>query len=169
MITLAHAGGRPSDYTPELGEAVCEAIANSSKGLHRLFDDDPDFPSVATIYNWKDAHPEFLERYVRAKEMQVDRIAFESVKIVEGIKQEVATNCSPGTGQAGAYVNAAMNESKAKQWLCGHLAPKAVRFEHSGPNGGDIPISAHASLTAKLEGLALKKEEEPNDGDSNSS
>lgn len=62
--------GRPSGYSKELGERICEKIATSDKGLHRICADNPDFPEPETIRVWKWRHPEFAAIYARAREEQ---------------------------------------------------------------------------------------------------
>ena len=59
--------GRTSAYTPELGAWIAGRIADgvSLTGLCR----HPDLPSIKTIYNWRDRHPDFAE--MLAKE-QID-------------------------------------------------------------------------------------------------
>lgn len=55
-----HPGGRPSKYDPAtmpaLAEKVCREFGADDEALARFFD-----VSVATINNWKNKHPEFLE------------------------------------------------------------------------------------------------------------
>lgn len=62
--------GRPTDYTPELGERICNAIASSVHGLERICEENPEFPAWKTIYNWKFKHSEFLQKYMQARESQ---------------------------------------------------------------------------------------------------
>lgn len=69
--------GRPTDYRPEFAEraiVLCEAGA-LDVDLAREFE-----VSVATIYNWKLKHPDFLEATKMAKEVadrRVERSLFE--------------------------------------------------------------------------------------------
>jgi len=64
--------GRPTKYTPELGEEICDAIASSELGLVHLVDSHPHWPHRATIFIWMRKHPEFRDMYTRAKEDQVE-------------------------------------------------------------------------------------------------
>lgn len=65
--------GRASAYTPELGAWIAGRIADgvSLTGLCR----HPDLPSIKTIYNWRDRHPDFAEMLAKAwaRKSQGDR------------------------------------------------------------------------------------------------
>lgn len=58
--------GRPTDYTPELAEDICEWISGG-KSL-RAFCRDDSAPHTSTVCRWIVRHPEFREQYVQARE-----------------------------------------------------------------------------------------------------
>lgn len=58
--------GRPSDYTPELANEICEALSVSPVGLRKLCLTRPDFPDVSTIRLWVLKNPDFSDQYARA-------------------------------------------------------------------------------------------------------
>jgi hypothetical protein len=65
-----HAGGRPTIYTRELAERICEAVATHPCGLNPLcamFDWMPDHQTIKT---WRRKHSEFLAMYLEAKQLQ---------------------------------------------------------------------------------------------------
>ena len=43
--------GRPTDYTEELGDFICEGIARKVP-LARLCDENDTLPSCRTVYKW---------------------------------------------------------------------------------------------------------------------
>ena len=56
--------GRPSDYTPELADRICAALAEGAslnKTCMRA-----DMPSAASVFSWIGKHSDFLEKYTRA-------------------------------------------------------------------------------------------------------
>jgi hypothetical protein len=65
-------GGRPTKYTIELGDEICEAIASSELGLCHLVDRNPHWPDRATIFTWRRVHEEFRHKYTKAKEDQTE-------------------------------------------------------------------------------------------------
>lgn len=66
--------GRPTKYTPELGQEIGVAIASSELGLIHLVNQHPHWPDRATIFKWITLHPDFGDIYARAKEAQTDVI-----------------------------------------------------------------------------------------------
>lgn len=62
--------GRPSKYTPELAEEICQAVASSSDGLRILCAQNPHWPDRSNIFIWLRKHPEFRDLYTLAKKEQ---------------------------------------------------------------------------------------------------
>jgi hypothetical protein len=67
--------GRPTIYSDEVVDAICEAIATSSKGIRDLCEENDAIPdSPDTIYKWLLKYPEFREKYSQAKAIQAEII-----------------------------------------------------------------------------------------------
>lgn len=64
------AGGRPSGYSVELGERICQGVA-SGKSLRQVLL-EPGMPSRAAIHRWIDQYTEFRENLGRARETAAD-------------------------------------------------------------------------------------------------
>ena len=62
----------PSKYTEELGDRICEAIASSPHGIRAVLESHSEFPAVQTIYAWQYAHPEFKQKLLMARSIQID-------------------------------------------------------------------------------------------------
>ena len=78
--------GRPSEYTQEKGDKICELIATSSDGLPKICalyggNDIPRHPS--TIRKWRLDNAEFNAKYARAKLVQADILAEECLEIAD--------------------------------------------------------------------------------------
>ena len=58
--------GRPSTYTEEMGNLICDKLTEGVS-LRKLCMQD-DFPAASTVYVWLDRFPEFGEKYARARE-----------------------------------------------------------------------------------------------------
>ena len=71
--------GRPSSYTPEKAAIICQRISDG--GNIRAICQDPDLPSIPTLFKWLNDVPEFLEQYTRAREVQADVYAAEIVEL----------------------------------------------------------------------------------------
>lgn len=58
--------GRPTIYTPELAEKICDLIREgmSERQICKM----PDMPPLRTLQDWKDRNPEFSQQSARARE-----------------------------------------------------------------------------------------------------
>ena len=64
--------GRPTLYTEELAEKICNAIAENPHSVEQLYKMFDWFPSPRTVYQWLAEKETFSQRYARAKEAQVE-------------------------------------------------------------------------------------------------
>ena len=71
--------GRPSSYTFEIGEEICEQMANG-KGLRQICS-LPELPVRNTVLRWIDSHAGFRNRYARAREACMDWYSEEILRI----------------------------------------------------------------------------------------
>lgn len=83
-------GGRPSSYTKEQGDLICEIVATTSKGLSKICD-CINFPHESTVRRWRLEHEEFSAKYARAKILQADILAEECLEIADDSTSENAT------------------------------------------------------------------------------
>lgn len=67
-------GGRPSKYTPELVEEICQRIG-SGEPLAVICRDD-HMPDQATVWRWEQRMPEVSQAIARAREDGWDYIAY---------------------------------------------------------------------------------------------
>lgn len=77
--------GRPTNYTKELGEAICDALMERDE-FHkprslRLVCMIPGMPAERTVYRWLREHDEFRQGYAHAREAQSHMIAEHVVEI----------------------------------------------------------------------------------------
>ena len=80
--------GRPSKYTPELADEICERLANGEP-LARICRDER-MPSVVTVWNWEQVeNSTFSERVARARAAGFDEIAYDMLHIADTQEQGV--------------------------------------------------------------------------------
>lgn len=66
-------GGRPSDYTEEIADEICELLAN---GLSlTMICARQDMPDQSTVRRWLFRHDEFCANYARARQAQANTFA----------------------------------------------------------------------------------------------
>ena len=102
--------GRPSKYSDELAEKICEKIANG-RSLRSICAED-GMPPMKTIYRWLEANEEFRHQYARARDKQADYFAEEIIEIADSAEAESAA------------VSKAKLQIDARKWAASKIAPK---------------------------------------------
>lgn len=133
--------GRPVEFSQEIADKLLEQIATTSKSLKRICD-DPDLPSVRTVFNWlakgeeKNADPifaTFLHQYARAREHQADFLADEIIEIADDssrdkLRVKRVKNADGGSMELVEEDKEFTNRSKlrveARKWVASKLKPK---------------------------------------------
>lgn len=64
--------GRPTLYTPQLADEICEVIASHKEGLTTLCNERDHWPAPANIFIWLRKYPDFRDKYAQAKSEQVE-------------------------------------------------------------------------------------------------
>jgi len=112
--------GRPTTYTKELGEEICNAIATSELGLAHLVDLHPHWPHRATIFTWRRTHQDFGDMYTRAKEDQTEVV----VEYMQELMNEPHKWEDPETGLTRIDVPMLRLKMDSMKWHAAKLKPK---------------------------------------------
>ena len=102
--------GRPTKYSQEMADKICEQIAHG-KSLRAICAED-DMPPMKTIYRWLEANEEFRHQYARARGRQADHYFEEIVEIADSVEADSAA------------VAKARLQVDARKWAASKLAPK---------------------------------------------
>lgn len=135
---------RPTKYSKEIADKICQEIATTSKGLNAICKID-GMPSVRTVYNWLNdsEFAEFLQSYTRAREAQADLIAEEIIQIADDSSNDTMT-IKKGDEEIEVenkeWVNRSRLRVDARKWIASKLAPKKY---------GD-KVDVKAELTGEL-------------------
>ena len=110
--------GRPSIYSPDLADRLCELIA-SGMSLRKACEID-GIPSTTTVMKWLREREDFAAQYARAREVQAEHYAEDIVEIAD---------TEPDAARARVRVD-------ARKWTAAKLLPKKygdrVNLDHSG-------------------------------------
>jgi len=111
-------GGRPSDYTPELAERICNFLMEG-ESLRAICKRD-DVPHIATVLAWLHRHEEFHEQYVRAREIQAEVMA-----------EDIIMYADSATEEASAVAKARL-QVDARKWYASKVATRRYgdRVQH---------------------------------------
>lgn len=83
--------GRPTGYSPALAEYICYVIATNVASTARLCREVPDFPGLMALIRWRNEFDGFDEKFQRAKEMQADLMAEETIDIADTPQEGITT------------------------------------------------------------------------------
>lgn len=73
--------GRPSTYTDELAQEICERLAKGEP-LAQICRDE-HMPAVRTVSDWKDGREQFTADFGRARDEGYDAIALDCLRIAD--------------------------------------------------------------------------------------
>jgi hypothetical protein len=137
--------GRPSDFTPEIANEICERMSKG-ESLRRIVGPDRDdfMPSETTVRRWlagaEDWSAEFRRQYAQARENQAD---FYAEDVVEISDEAVAD-----------AVEVARNRLRidARKWYASKLSPKKYgdKVAHVGGEEGDAPIKTQGEVVLRF-------------------
>jgi hypothetical protein len=117
----------PTRYSPEVGAAICEAIATTPRGLDYLCAARAGFPNPRTVTEWLGAHPEFRKAYEIAKDRQADLLFFECLEIADDAKRDtkiVMRGDEPVEVMDFEWVARSKLRVETRLKMAGKLAPK---------------------------------------------
>lgn len=128
--------GRPTDYTPELANKICDQI---SQGLSlRTICESEDMPSGVSIFAWLKLYPDFLKQYELATDERTE--SQQEILIDLGDRAiEHAEEADPKA--ANAVVSAYKLKADNLKWSMSKMKPKKYGDKiDMTTNGKDLPI-----------------------------
>lgn len=125
-------GGRPTDFSAELGDKICAQIAEG-KSLRSICKAD-EMPCTVTVYRWLRSHPEFCNQYARAREDQADAHADEILEIADDSGHDFVDG-KDGPVFNSEHVQRSRLRVDARKWIASKLKPK--KYGDKVAVGGD--------------------------------
>ena len=114
--------GRPTIYTEELADKICDVVATHTEGLDALCEMFDWMPGTNVIYGWRHKHLSFSQKYLQAKQSQGELYSEETFKIASN-KPVYFDSEGNERVDAGAVAWQKMNVN-LRQWHASKLAPK---------------------------------------------
>lgn len=117
------AKGRPSKYSHEIADQICELVATSPRGIRSICAEHQELPDPDTIYRWLRKYNEFYEQYARAKQAQLQAIEDEMIEIADdGTNDYVETKKGIMLNKEAVMRSALRIDTR--KWLMSKLLPK---------------------------------------------
>jgi hypothetical protein len=169
--------GRPSEYNPDVGSAICERIASgeSLKSVCR----DEGMPAHTTVLRWALTNPDFRNQYATAREMQAEILADELLEIADDgrndwMEKQDQNGAMTGWRENGEAMRRSQLRIETRKWVAAKLLPKRwgdkTTTEITGPDGSalsaqvidtrNLPPEAQAALYQALQLIKAQQEAE---------
>lgn len=145
--------GRPSSFTQEIADKICERLANGES--LRTICLDVDMPSRDAVYRWLATLPNFQGQYAHAKELQADAIFDEILDIADEASNDWMLKNDNGNESYslnGEHVQRSRLRIDARKWMAGKLRPKVYGDKTSIEHGGAIKVENAIDLSKLDEG-----------------
>jgi hypothetical protein len=140
--------GRPSKYSDELADKICNTIATTTWGLHKICSKE-GMPCVASVFNWLD-NPEnksFLDKYTRARQVQAELLADEIIDISDDGTKDMDEDPVSGKKKLDwEHIQRAKLRVDARKWKASKLYPKQYG-EKLDITTKDQPITSKSVIT----------------------
>lgn len=121
--------GRPTKYTPQMAERICELVATTDLGYTRLSDKYDDLPDRITVNIWRRKYPEFRAMYAQAKAEQIESIIEELLDIADNASNDYMEYYDKKTGCVswqlnGEHIQRSRVRIDTRKWLAAKLVPR---------------------------------------------
>ena len=146
-------GGRPSSYTKEKADIICDRMMDG-ESLRNICQDE-DMPNKGTVMRWLASNEEFRDQYTRAREGQAEYWADEMVTIADdGTNDWMDKQNSKGEVVGVTANNEAIQRSRlrvdTRKWIAAKLLPK--KYGEKIAVGGDKDMDP-----IKTEDMSMKE------------
>ena len=154
-----HPGGRPSIYTEELADRICDAVATHPWGIKRLCAHFDWMPTFTTIYQWRWKRPEFSQQFTKAKIAQAELYAEDCIDIADDSGFDAHINEKGEAVCDSEAINRARLRVDARKWMSSKLLPR-LYGEQGRQEKSDTDSSLRDELLSICEELRKKNEKE---------
>lgn len=116
---------RPSDYTAEMADTICERLAGG-ESLRSICAEE-GMPSQSMVFRWLGQNEAFREQYAHAREAQADALFDDILEISDdGRNDWMARLGEKDAGWAvnGEHIQRSRLRVDARKWMASKLAPK---------------------------------------------
>jgi hypothetical protein len=117
-------GGRPTKYTEELAQRICELVATNPLGLPALCRKFPELPNQDTINVWRWEKDGFSDKYTRAKQFQAELMAESIEDVIDETLGSIYLDEHGSQRLDSGILGHARLKVDSRKWTASKLAPK---------------------------------------------
>lgn len=119
--------GRPSTYSEDIADIICDRLANG-ESLRTICALD-DMPDKSTVFRWLAANDAFATKYAHARAAQADALFDEMLDIADDgsndwMERRNGDGESIGWRENGEAIRRSDLRIKTRQWIVSKLLPK---------------------------------------------
>jgi hypothetical protein len=133
--------GRPSTYTPEIGQKICDAVAASECGLRKTLEADPELPAFATVQGWLRNHAQFASTYAQARQLQIEAMAEDIVDLSND------DTLDPNDKRI---------RIDTRKWLLSKLIPRTYGDKLDVTSGGEAIATPSHLIDARVQSIIMQ-------------
>lgn len=139
-VVSENKGGRPTIYSEELAQVICESLM-VGMSLRKICELD-GMPAISTVMQWLASGKDgFMEQYAHARQVQAEYLLDELIDIADDSADDYEiVNGEERLNQE--HIQRAKLRIDTRKWNIEKLAPKKYgakqQLEHTGSNGGAI-------------------------------
>lgn len=139
--------GRPSTFTQELADSICDLIAEG-QSLRKICQAD-NMPCCTTVFKWLSQREDFAKQYARAREAQADTLFDEILDIADDGRNDTYTDEEGNERTNNDVIARSRLRVDARKWMAGKLRPKKYgeKLELSGDS--ENPLQHNFTITFK--------------------
>lgn len=142
--------GRPSSFTQELADSICEHIAGG-RSLVSWCKEDESRPAYTTVMRWLDSNEAFQNNYARARQDQADYLAEEIIQIADDGENDSYRDEEGRVRVDQDVIARSRLRVDARKWYAAKMAPKKYSDKLAVGGSDDMPPIDH-SLTVQFVG-----------------
>lgn len=136
--------GRPSGYSQEIADVICQRIADGES--LRAICRDENMPAMSSVFRWlaDDANSGFREQYAHAREVQAESMAEEILEIADDGTSDTYKDDNGNERTDQEVIGRSRLRVDARKWLLSKMLPKKygdrIQQEVSGADGGPLVV-----------------------------
>ncbi|MER9459690.1 terminase small subunit protein [Mesorhizobium sp. M0387] len=150
--------GRPTVYSQEMADKICERLTNK-ESLSKICRSD-DMPAKSTVCRWLAIHPAFRDQYACARAIQADEYFDETIDIADDGTNDYRKRTKADGSTEDVFDTDHVQRSKlrvdTRKWAVAKLDPKKYGEKLDLTVAGTLNTMSEEALNARIADLLAK-------------
>jgi hypothetical protein len=130
--------GRPSEFTEDKADAICERLADGES--LRSICLDTGMPSQPAVFRWLAANETFRKQYAIAREAQADSLFDEMLDIADDTSLDTRKGKDGDEQPNTEWITRSRLRVETRKWMAGKLRPKVYGDKIDVEHGGSVSV-----------------------------